>query len=82
MEYLCPKKKFVKLVIKVFLVKRKSKIKYIYAFDLGGGIPPPKLLSFKGCIYIYSCQFFEFFNRHIHDKESGNMMINLQIKTV
>jgi hypothetical protein len=45
--YLCPKRSFVKPVVKEFLAKWNSRRELIFNFDLGGRILPPKLLGFE-----------------------------------
>jgi hypothetical protein len=36
LEYLCPKRSFVKPVIENFLAKRKSRRKHVLSFHIGG----------------------------------------------
>ena len=68
LEYLCPKRSFVKPVIEGFFAKRKRRGELIFGFDLGGKIPPPKPLSLKGSIHMCNCHLLEFLNSHIRDK--------------
>jgi hypothetical protein len=53
--YLCPKRSFVKPVVKDFLTERKRRGELIFDFDLGGRISPPKPLGFERCIDMGCC---------------------------
>ena len=52
---MCPKKSFVKPVVKDFLTERNRRGELIFDFDLGGRIPPPKPLGFEGGIDMGGC---------------------------
>jgi hypothetical protein len=45
--YLCPKRSFVKPVVKVFFAERNRRGEMIFDFDIGWIIPPPKPLGFE-----------------------------------
>ena len=76
--YLCPKRSFVKPVVKDFLTKRKGRRELIFNFDLGGRIPPPKPLGFERGIDMGGCHLLKFFYRHIGVHEGRKMTVNLQ----
>ena len=76
--YLCPEKSFVELVVKDFLSKRKSIGEFVFDFDPGGRVPPPKPLGFEGSIDMCGCHLLEFLYCHICDEEGGKMIVNLQ----
>jgi hypothetical protein len=76
--YLCPKKNFVKPVVKDFLSERKRIGKLIFHFDLGGRIPPPKPLGFERGIDMGGCHLLKFFYRHVGVHERRKMAVNLQ----
>jgi hypothetical protein len=60
LEYLCPRRSFVKLVVEDFLAKTKKRGELVFGFDLGGGILPPQPPSLKGSILMCSCHLLEF----------------------
>jgi hypothetical protein len=45
--YMCPKKNFVKPVVKVFFAERNRRGEMIFDFGIGWRIPPPKPLGFE-----------------------------------
>lgn len=69
LEYLCPKRNFVKPIIEDLFAKKKRIGKLVFGFDLGGGVPQLKPPSLKGCIHVCSCHLLELINSHIVTKK-------------
>jgi hypothetical protein len=62
---MCPERSFVKPVVKDFLTERKNRGEFVFDFDLGGRIPPPKPLGFERDIDMGGCHLLEFLYCHI-----------------
>ena len=75
--HLSPERSFVELIFEDFLPKRESRRKFVFVFDLGGGVPLPKPLGLEVGIHMCGGHLLKFLNCHIHDEEGGEMKVNL-----